>query len=294
MTISVENNTFYQTLFSDEESNVYAVLDGASVPDIIQNLAKYKAESICLYRGELEPELAQTAPYLVYLTADSELTDWVLSGIGHHWGIFAISKANIKDMRKHFRTFLMVYDPDGEPIYFRYYDPRVLRVFLPTCDDEEMEQVFGPVDNYFLESEDGTSLMSFTEDASDLLTTKRSNMLTIRKEQMDVLSQYMLNQFSDRMELHLTKRYSEQTKKMNDGQLRELIVKGVEEAEEYDVTDENDVKRFLEYHVEYGRDFGYSSETKWAKQILNNKDLTGTSKMNEVDDYDLFVLTLGK
>ncbi len=163
MTISVENNTFYKTLFSDEESNVYVVLDGASVPDIIQNLAKYKAESICLYRGELDPELAQTAPYLVHLTADSELTDWVLSGIGHHWGIFAISKANIKDMRKHFRTFLMVYDPDGEPIYFRYYDPRVLRDFLPTFEENEMGQIFGPVDRYYVESENGEELMVFQQ-----------------------------------------------------------------------------------------------------------------------------------
>lgn len=161
MTISVENNVFYQTLFSDEESNVYAVLDGASVPDIIQNLAKYKAESICLYRGELDPELAETAPYLVLLTADSELTDWVLSGIGHHWGIFAISKANIRDMRKHFRTFLMVYDPDGESIYFRYYDPRVLRVFLPTCNEGERQTVFGSVDKYFAESEKGDELEWF-------------------------------------------------------------------------------------------------------------------------------------
>ncbi len=168
MTISVENNKFYQTLFSVEESNVYAILDGASVPDIIQNLAKYKAESICLYRGELDPELAETAPYLVLLTADSELTDWVLSGIGSHWGIFAISTVNIREMRKHFRTFLMVYDPDGEPIYFRYYDPRVLRVFLPTCDEGELGQIFGPVEQYYVENEDGMSLMTFFEDANNL------------------------------------------------------------------------------------------------------------------------------
>jgi len=159
--ISIENENVYQTLFSNNESNVYAVLDGASVPNIIQNLAKYKAKSICLYRGELDLELAQTAPYLVLLKPDSDLTDWVLSGIGHHWGIFAISKANMKDMRKHFRTFLMVYDPDGQPMYFRYYDPRVLRVFLPTCNDDEIRQIFGPIDRYYVESKNGISLVPF-------------------------------------------------------------------------------------------------------------------------------------
>lgn len=119
-------------------------------------------------------------------------------------------------------------------------------------------------------------------------------MLTIRKEQMDVLSQHMLNQFFDRMEEYLTERFSEQTKALENEQLRELIVQGVEDGEKYDVTDENDVKRFIEYLVEYGRDFGHSPETMWADQFLNNKELTGTEKMNEIDDYDLFVITLGK
>ncbi len=157
--ISIENEKNYQTLFSDSEESVYAVLDGASVPNIIQSLAGFSAESICLYRGELDPELAQVAPYLVLLPPDSELTNWVLNGVGHHWGIFAISKASMKEMRKHFRTFLMVYDPDGQPLYFRYYDPRVLRIFLPTF--EEKDEIFGIVERYYAENEVGEGLSVF-------------------------------------------------------------------------------------------------------------------------------------
>ncbi len=159
--ISIKNEKFHETLFSEPEERVYTVLDGASVPNIVQSLADFNAESICLYRGELDPELEQVAPYLVLLSPDTKLTDWVLSGIGHHWGIFAISKASMKDMRKHFRTFLMVYDPNNEPMYFRYYDPRVLRVFLPTCDDKGKKDVFGVVDRYYVEDETGSELKSF-------------------------------------------------------------------------------------------------------------------------------------
>ena len=119
-------------------------------------------------------------------------------------------------------------------------------------------------------------------------------MLIIRKEQLDVLSENILKQFFGSMEQHLKKRYSEQMKEMDDEQLREFVVQGVEEAKEYDITDENDVKRFLEYLVQYGRDFGESLDTKWANQFLHNNDLTGTEKMNEIDDYDLFVITLGQ
>ena len=44
---------------------------------------------------------------------------------------------------------------------FRFYDPRVLRVYLPTCTGDEAEEFFGPVPEILAESEDGGSLLSY-------------------------------------------------------------------------------------------------------------------------------------
>ena len=45
---------------------------------------------MCLYRGELQPDMAEVAPYLVKLDRDAPFTDWVLDrGWGNHWGVFA-------------------------------------------------------------------------------------------------------------------------------------------------------------------------------------------------------------
>ena len=149
-------------LFAEEAANVYAVLDGASVPDLLTQLYELEPEFECLYRGELEPDVAEVAPYLVCLDPDSEFTRWLLSeGWGQHWGVFAASDADMRALRRHFRTFLIVYDPDGKPLYFRYYDPRVLRLYLPTCNDAELQTVFGPVVSYLLEDEDPKRLLRF-------------------------------------------------------------------------------------------------------------------------------------
>jgi len=148
-------------LFSDREKNVYAVLDGASVPELPQVIWKHEPESVCLYRGELEPDMAQVAPYLVKLVPSSPFTDWVLTeGWGNHWGIFAITAKDIdlRIIRRHFRKFLMVKDPEGKSIDFRYYDPRVLNVFLPTCNSDELALIFGPVQCYMCEDEDTGAL----------------------------------------------------------------------------------------------------------------------------------------
>jgi len=149
-------------IFSGGELSTYAVLDGASIPDLLQALCDHRPEHCCLYRGELEPDLAETAPYLVRLDADSRFTDWLLKeGWGNHWGIFAITGTDFRSMRRHFRTFLIVRDPDGKPLYFRYYDPRVLRVYLPTCNAEETTTVFGPIESYVLEGQDPAVLLWF-------------------------------------------------------------------------------------------------------------------------------------
>jgi hypothetical protein len=149
-------------LFDNEELNVYAVLDGASIPDLLDQLHEQQPEHVCLYRGELEPDMAEVAPYLVKLEPDTDFTDWLIEkGWGGHWGVFALSHESLSGMRRHFRKFLVVYDPENKPLYFRYYDPRVLRTYLPTCNAEELATVFGPVESYFLEDEDSVAALRF-------------------------------------------------------------------------------------------------------------------------------------
>lgn len=142
-------------LFAEHGVLAYAVLDGASVPDLPQLLWEHEPQHVCLYRGELEPDLAAMAPYLVRLDRGGEFTNLVLNeGWGEHWGVFVLARQEVhfRDLRKHFRTFLRVRHPDGSSVYFRYYDPRVLQVFLPTCDASELGMIFGPVAAYLMES----------------------------------------------------------------------------------------------------------------------------------------------
>jgi hypothetical protein len=55
----------------------------------------------------------------------------------------------MKRLRHHLRTLLVVKSWSGERMLFRYYDPRVLRAYLPTCTSDELRTVFGPVPQYY-------------------------------------------------------------------------------------------------------------------------------------------------
>lgn len=61
----------------------------------------------------------------------------------------------METLRRHFRRLLHVRSEDGEKLYFRYYDPRVLRLYLPSCTSVELKEVFGPVGRFVLEGPEG-------------------------------------------------------------------------------------------------------------------------------------------
>src|SRR5262245_15665317 len=129
-----------------KDTHTYAILDGASVPDLPIKLYEMNPVNACLYQGELSPDLVYVAPYLVHLFPGTDFTDWLLTECwGKHWGIFAQSPLSLVKVRKHFRLLLTVYDDKGNPMLFRYYDPRVLISFIKTCNQEELEIVFGEI-----------------------------------------------------------------------------------------------------------------------------------------------------
>ena len=141
-------------LFGKGDVPVFGVLDGASVPKLVKQLFEQKPEYCCLYRGELEPDTASVAPYLVRLEPDSPFTEWVLrDGWGAHWGIFLTSAASLRALRNHFRKFLHAELLDRRTVLFRYYDPRVLRTFLPACNPAELGGFFGQIQSFVAEGE---------------------------------------------------------------------------------------------------------------------------------------------
>lgn len=144
------------------DTRLYCVLDGVMVPDLPNKLREAQVPHHCILTGELTPDMVYAAPYLAYLSPDSKFADWVLSeATGNSWGVFFHTRRSMLEMRRHFRALHQAYDERGNPLKFRYYDPRVLTAFLPTCNAGELKTLFGDVDRFFVESKDGKSLVSY-------------------------------------------------------------------------------------------------------------------------------------
>jgi hypothetical protein len=155
-------NWLWRPVEGRNPEKVYALVDAARSELIYPKILNSGVENACLHRGENARELAWVAPYLVALQRDEPFTKWLLeNGWGNSWGIFVQSIASLNKLKQHFQTFLKVYDEEGNSFFFRFYDPRVMRVYLPTCNSDEIEKVFGPLGSYLLENDDGSVLLRY-------------------------------------------------------------------------------------------------------------------------------------
>jgi hypothetical protein len=107
----------------------------------------------------------------VHLSAGSPTTNRLLrQGWGKAWGILTVAAADVTltQQRIHFKKFLRVKTEDGRELAFRYYDPRVLNVYLPTCTTEEFQTVLGPLTALVAESPGGHSMRVFEFDGTGM------------------------------------------------------------------------------------------------------------------------------
>lgn len=140
-----------------------AIIDAACIFGDVETTKNLQSNFLSLFMGKEEELLSAVAPYLFPFQFNTEFGKWLLEkGWGNAWGLFLTTKLSMEDLREHFRKFLMVKTDEGKEIYFRFYDPRVLRVFLPSCDEQQLEKFFGLVDNYTMEDENSEYAVKFS------------------------------------------------------------------------------------------------------------------------------------
>jgi hypothetical protein len=143
-------------------TTVYAVLDTARGHRVFEAVRWSSRPYLPLYGGPLAPEIERVAPYLVELGGDHAFTRRVLTeGWGSSWGCFIVTPLYLEPLRLHLRSLLRVRTERGQSLLFRYYDPRVLRVYLPTCTRQELTTFFGPITRFIAEDEGGAAALTF-------------------------------------------------------------------------------------------------------------------------------------
>jgi pSer/pThr/pTyr-binding forkhead associated (FHA) protein len=138
---------------------LFAVLDAAR-GERIRELCRESVEPYrSLYEGMRAEPLADVAPYLVRLSRQSRLLEHLVrEGWGRRWGIYLTCPRPFRELRTHLRRLLMVENQNtGMPMYFRFYDPMGLRVFLAGCTPRQRAELYGDISSFWVEERDGAA-----------------------------------------------------------------------------------------------------------------------------------------
>jgi len=131
---------------------LWAIIDGANWPEIQHELEAHDPPHACLY-STLDEENRAMAPWLVKLDPDNPVTErFKEQDQINHSGIVFSSNQPIKALREHFRLFTMLWTPadDKSPIYYRFYDPRVLLDSLHILDDWKIGRLLQPIEQLYI------------------------------------------------------------------------------------------------------------------------------------------------
>ena len=152
----------------------FVVLDGAISPAVRDLLNQAGVFYQSLYEGEQSADISAFGPFLAEVQKGSPLIPFLVKvGWGKSWGVFLSTQMGFIDTRKHLRRFLMVDMEQGQKVLFRFYDPRVMRVFIPTCSAEQRREFFGQIEHFYVESDPDTTMARYSLGTEELyqLTT---------------------------------------------------------------------------------------------------------------------------
>lgn len=146
---------------------VYAIADAARDPLLARaGFEMFGLERYSLFPSRTSPQMTAVAPYLIpvpfgprYPFRESGFLDLWADRLGGSGGILLGCAADLRDVWEHLREVFLVSDEGGNEFYFRYYDPRVLRGFLPSLTGAEARQFFGPVRRFYAEADSGAELL---------------------------------------------------------------------------------------------------------------------------------------
>lgn len=260
-------------MLSAEVEPIFALIDAAREKTVPRIVTEAGPDAISLYRGRRADRLASAAPYLVRMDKNrigrfaSEL--W-----GQGTGVLFGSTASMEELRAHFRRLLIVENEARETLYFRFYDPRVLRVFLPSCTPSQARRFFGPVAWFIAETKSNAARFAppppqSHAQGSAAPAEPEHELFGLREEQLELFRRDARERFIEGMVALLKKEHAKDVAAWPD--LEGAVRAAVGRAEGYGISREDDLERFLRLMAVLGPTFDDDDALPWAGEILRRR-----------------------
>jgi hypothetical protein len=252
--------------------------------------------------------LADVAPHLFHLRPGHDYADiFFRLGWRNAWGILLATEADQSLLYRHLRTLLRVRS-EKKRLVFRYYDPRILRQYLPTCTSAELDRFFGPISSVVVEAEEphrfhlfrrgaaGFEHLRFEKDSAPVQAQNwpvaeagaQRGPLVLRQGQLETLTDPALRAFQDRMIDWIRRDFEDDFQRLQEKGVRRLVMKAKASAATYGMGSAAEVTGLLSLIlVLQDEDFETREENEWMLAILRSPSIPGGQKFRMILQQEL-------
>lgn len=136
-------------------------------------LQKYYEVNQSLFKGTKDEVIMDVSPWLLLI--DDKLKENLSNetDVSMHFTLQVEAEGDIHRVATHFKKF--IYQTiDGREYFFRFYDARVLKKYLPTCDEDQLIAFFGPIKYLMAEGDTDGELVQYSLEGG-MLKQKKIN-----------------------------------------------------------------------------------------------------------------------
>ena len=288
------------------------VIDSASVPELRLLLNQTHLTFHSLFSGPDDAVLEDEAPVFVSVEPkdaaivsrldETEGADFIC--LGH--------AAESKRIVRHLRAWLSVRLPhdaperseEDKPVLFRFYDPRILAVFLGTLAADEAAAFNGPVQAWGT----GAPVAQLWTPTAATLTTppslRRPDLYRIRPDQYALFAQHSKSAFENALMAYLNEEFAEETSSMAPGEVEDLVARANHDAKRLEDTRPGSIATIAVLHLlrpDLMRDefvwsevMGGNPEGKNPNQRIGLLSAYHTIDLPSVAAYDAFFARLDR
>ncbi len=268
-----------------DEGYVFAVVDACVDHELVMDKANRElneSKAINLFKNTYMESYTAAAPYL--FSVDRDFFHWIEHLDQSRWGIFVLTKEKREALILHLQHFLMVALPNGSKGYFRYYDPRILKTYVLSCNAAELEQFFGPVRGFAVAEpeEQKTRLFDLSglpSSPPERWPTYPNGLWPIRQEQFQALGKLSQEHFAKKIVAHLHEFFPHLCELYETEQMRIFILNGIHKAAEYGITTEREVCAYIDLTFVFGKDFEHDAQHEWITIVLKDYSRSATDRI---------------
>jgi hypothetical protein len=251
----------------------YLLLDGAQIDGLVARIYGLEESPSLhlLYQQSTYEALAEVGPLLVPVRPHSELAQVFNQEWRTTAGIWLESDVSEDDLVDYLRSLIHA-QVDGTTVLLRYYDPRIMQLWLGAMDADERDPLMGPVTRIRLPTDSGAELQLLRENKPKAYAHYNDRpWLRLSQAQLEQMNQAKHACFDQRLLAHLQRFFPESLQGMDAAAQQQFAALCRQSAAHHGYSSADEVARWAGLLAELGSDFPQAPGHDVYRQLLEQR-----------------------